>query len=188
MKRVLHCAILILVFLCSSNAQNPTDVSKSMEGKWQFLHIQNAQGVDILPVAAHDTFVLNTNGQFAYHLKAKNNLYAKGRWAFANDTLTLHYAAPTDTLRYYHIVLSETGDTLCLHESGIDYCFHRGHAKQLIDTVAAPSGGKTLVNGFLTWRLVQIFLLMGMCIPFLICLHPLFYISGTFAKYRQECL
>jgi hypothetical protein len=168
MMRVLHIIILVSGALFTMNAQQATTAVESLiEGNWRFLHIQNAAGNNILPVAVHDTFILNSNGQFVYHLEAKNNLYAKGRWEYNNDTLTLYYAAPSDTVRYYRITLSETGDTLCLHESGIEYCFFRPVNKQIVNNITVPR------NGVSIWWLLLIFGFAGKHSPYLINMEPL---------------
>lgn len=90
--------------------------------RWSFSQITDTSRTELLPIDSADYFHLKEDGSFIYELAAKNNLLARGNWTLVQDTLTLNYNLPLDTLRRYHVIsLSDT--VLSFTEGGVNYRF-----------------------------------------------------------------
>lgn len=112
------CGLLLLCVGLSSQAQN--DIAQ----QWSFSQVSDESGKALLSVDSTDYFQLNQDQSFEYCLKAKDGLYAQGKWQKVSDILILNYSKPTDTTRYYSIV--ELNDTLLvISENGINYTFDK---------------------------------------------------------------
>lgn len=111
---------LIAFVLGSLFTRAQTDIS----GRWSFFSIADTSGQDLLAIDTADYFHLRENGSFIYELAAKDNLLARGSWVLHNDTLSLEYLLPSDTIRHYTMVWLD--DTLMTFNEGkVNYSFRR---------------------------------------------------------------
>lgn len=97
--------------------------AQSAIGNWAFHEILSAEGENLFPIAAQDSFFIFPNDSFAYQLQAKS-LQAYGSYILRNDSLHFHYSAPNDGLRSYAIhILNDS--LLDIEEKGVHYRFSR---------------------------------------------------------------
>lgn len=115
-----------LLFACNViGAQN-------IEGKWLFDSIRSENDDaqrDLKPIVEGDFMLIQKNGDFKYELSSIP-LQAEGNWELKEGILSLQYTSPTDTIRYYKILLSE--NRLVLNENGINFSFQKAKIDTMI--------------------------------------------------------
>ena len=148
MKKVLLAITAIFFGITLSSGQ---DLNKT----WQFDAIENASGEALFKITDSDTLSLR-NGEFNYHLNAKDNLNASGDYISQNNLLVFYYTTPTDTIRRYKIT-ELTDSTLVFKENNIHYKFKTNSqetapmANQETSTIIPSQGFSTnsLMRGIL---------------------------------------
>ena len=99
--------------------------SQSIEGEWNFDYIladSIETGENLKPISEGDFMQINEDGSFNYTLTAIP-LEANGSWELSGNTLTLNYKNPSDTTRFYNVILAK--NTLVLNENSINFSFQR---------------------------------------------------------------
>lgn len=112
--------LLLLTLLITS-----VSFAQNIEGKWLFESIRFEQDTttqDLKPIAEGDFLLVNSDGSFSYEL-SEIDLKAFGKWELSENTLSFKYTLPTDTIRFYKIILTETG--LVLNENGVNFSFKK---------------------------------------------------------------
>lgn len=134
MRNILTCVIFIfsinLVF------------GQSIEQKWNFAAITNADGDSIFKISETDTFTLE-NGAFEYTLAAKNNLKASGDYIYQDGLLVLFYSQPNDTIRRYR-VKTVTDTTLNFTENGVSYSFTTPSQEETMSVITPENSKENL--------------------------------------------
>lgn len=130
--------------------------ANQLAGSYSFVSITNTADSALLPIAEHDTLLLNTNRTFSYFLSAKNNLIANGSWSMHAGNLVLIYKQPTDTLRMYKIL--QTGDTLQFQEGDVVYSFARHKVELAAATPVNLTQGKFNLGHFFRGMLAMLVL------------------------------
>jgi CNT family concentrative nucleoside transporter len=100
-------------------------LAQTIEGKWLFESIRyeiDSTGKDLKPIADGDCMFINKDGTFNYTLTAIP-LEANGSWELSENTLTLNYKTPSDTIRFYNITLLK--NALVLNENGMNFSFQK---------------------------------------------------------------
>ena len=104
-----------------------TFLSKAqLEGEWRFKSIEK-NDTTLFTIGKSDSLRIFAKDSFYYQLAAKN-LSAYGQYSIEEDSigqfLSFHYLAPSDTTRFYRIVI--LNDTvLNIEENGVHYLFAR---------------------------------------------------------------
>jgi len=99
--------------------------SQDILGNWKFDFILPDTieiGESLKPISDYDGMQISENGRFHYEID-KLNLIADGTWELNDNLLSFHYSSPKDTIRYYHISVTE--ESLILNENGINYAFKK---------------------------------------------------------------
>ena len=112
--------LLITLFALSISS-----FSQDIVGKWDFDYIlaDSAEtGENLKPISEGDFMQINEDGSFNYTLAAIP-LEANGSWKLSENTLTLNYKTPSDTIRFYNTTVSK--NALVLSENGINFSFQR---------------------------------------------------------------
>lgn len=104
--------LILLLISVSAHAQ--------LVGTWSFQSIEDSIGREVKPCEPTDKMFLNADSSFSYSI-AKLDLQARGTWSAQNDTLSLFYFMPTDTVRHYRY--SFNYPLLELEENNIFYSF-----------------------------------------------------------------
>ena len=125
--------------------------SQDIVGKWNFDYIladSIETGENLKSISEGDFMQINEDGSFNYTLAAIP-LDANGSWKLAENTLTLNYKTPSDTIRFYNVTLLK--NALVLNENGVNFSFQRA--------VVAPIA----TSGFSILKFLAD--IIGMCIP-----------------------
>ncbi|HIK62381.1 MAG TPA: Na+ dependent nucleoside transporter, partial [Flavobacteriales bacterium] len=99
--------------------------SQDIVGKWNFDYIlanSIETGENLKSISEGDFMQINEDGSFNYTLAAIP-LDANGSWKLAENTLTLNYKTPSDTIRFYNVTLLK--NALVLNENGVNFSFQR---------------------------------------------------------------
>ena len=146
-----HFLLAITAIFFGITLSSGQDLNKT----WQFDAIENASGEALFKITDSDTLSLR-NGEFNYHLNAKDNLNASGDYISQNNLLVFYYTTPTDTIRRYKIT-ELTDSTLVFKENNIHYKFKTNSqetaavANQETSTIIPSQGFSTnsLMRGIL---------------------------------------
>jgi len=135
MKKLYVLALCFVVFF--SNAQ-------SIEQNWNFSTIKNSEGTSVVAIGENDFFKLK-EGVFKYSIASKNNLKASGTYTLNNQTLTLTYLQPKDTIRTYTIS-KHTETDLTLSENKILYTLKKPSVNVLNMAIDSKESKATIVQ------------------------------------------
>ena len=120
--------------------------SENISGRWVFESILSDsinQEENVKQISEGDYMQINKDGSFNYSLSAIP-LEANGKWQFSNDILTLKYINPSDTIRFFNVLL--TKNSLVLNENGMNFSFR----KKIIAPIASSGFSiLSLSRGFL---------------------------------------
>jgi len=103
-------------------------IAQNIAGEWLFESIlleDDYAQENLKPVSQGDFMSINKDGSFSYMLSSVP-IHAKGSWELKEDTLSLNYTSPNDTIRYYKVSFSE--NILVLNENGINFSFKKTEA------------------------------------------------------------
>ena len=121
--------LFLLAFLVQFSSLGQTT------GEWRFDAIE-IEGKAIFKIGDQDSLRLFDNDSFYYQLAAKN-LKAWGQYEFSEDstgkTLIFHYSAPSDTSRYYSILIANDS-ILEFEEKKVHYRFRKDAPSKLISS------------------------------------------------------
>ncbi len=135
-----------------------TLLGQTIEKKWQFSNIKNKVGETILSINSQTDYLLLNEGEFSYHIKAKDSLQASGSYMYQNKLLVFFYNQPNDTIRKYKIT-QLTDSTLVFTEDNTVYSFKTPNESDTVitntktsntsNTSIIPSQGFTIQS---LWR------------------------------------
>lgn len=108
-----------LLFIFSAQAEEAPTNWTNYSSKWFFSEIKYEKSSNT-EFKKSDYLLINSDNTFEYNI-SKKNLFAKGTWEIATNSIVFNYSLPSDTSREY--LIDYTEDKLILIENNVNYIF-----------------------------------------------------------------